>query len=85
MLEARCCCSAALDRAGAIFVVGGGESMYRGARCLATAERLERPAAADGEGGWAAAPALREASLALLSTSPRKRKNCWIFQWNNFP
>ena len=29
MATARCCCSAAADEAGAIYCVGGGESMYR--------------------------------------------------------
>ena len=56
LLEPRCCCGAAVDSVGDIYVVGGGTSMYRGAACLRSVERFDWDAAR-----WESAPMLREA------------------------
>ncbi|CAK0802979.1 unnamed protein product [Prorocentrum cordatum] len=53
MREPRCCCSAALDARGGVFVVGGGTSMYRGAACFRTVEYLPSL-----DGVWQEAPAM---------------------------
>lgn len=57
---ARCCCSAALDGQGNIYVVGGGDSMYAGAECLSSVERY-----APGEEHWFAAPTMNQPRCAV--------------------
>ena len=56
----RCCCGAAVDAESRIYCIGGGESMYRGAKCYDTCEVYD-PA----RGRWAEAPTLLEKRCAL--------------------
>lgn len=74
MRTARCCCSAALDVHGNIFVVGGGASMYRGATCLRTVERLDI-----GSGEWAEAPAMESARCAVGVASSFEQNRLFAF------
>mmetsp|Transcript_159562 Transcript_159562/g.507953 ORF Transcript_159562/g.507953 Transcript_159562/m.507953 type:complete len:271 (+) Transcript_159562:303-1115(+) len=60
----RCCCSAAVDVRGRIFVVGGGENMYSSSRAWDSVEWLDdlSPGA---EPRWREGPAMNQARCAL--------------------
>mmetsp|Transcript_33260 Transcript_33260/g.54945 ORF Transcript_33260/g.54945 Transcript_33260/m.54945 type:complete len:397 (+) Transcript_33260:252-1442(+) len=60
MLAQRCCCSAAIDASGKVYVVGGGESMFRGAACMSSVECLLSPTEQ-----WVEAPHMIQPRCAL--------------------
>lgn len=74
MRTARCCCSAALDINGSIFVVGGGASMYRGAACLRSVERLDT-----GSGVWVEAPEMESTRCAVGVASSFEHNRLFAF------
>jgi len=61
MHVARCCCSGAVDSRGKIYVVGGGENMYRNSRAWRTTEMMEFVDACC----WQQAPSMNDARCGL--------------------
>eukprot|EP00928_Gymnodinium_smaydae_P083106 TRINITY_DN66369_c0_g1_i1.p1 TRINITY_DN66369_c0_g1~~TRINITY_DN66369_c0_g1_i1.p1 ORF type:complete len:380 (-),score=29.77 TRINITY_DN66369_c0_g1_i1:191-1330(-) len=55
----RCCCGAASNSDGSVYAVGGGESMYRGARAWSSVERYDLS-----QRCWLPAPSLLEPRCA---------------------
>lgn len=64
MNVARCCCSAAIDARAKIYVVGGGENMYRNARALGSVEVYSEEGLT-GLGSWQMGPAMCDARCGV--------------------
>ena len=70
--SARCFAAAACDGDGRLWVGGGGTSIYRGARCLATIDVLDQ-----GGEAWRAAGTLRRERCGHALANDARRADLW--------